>query len=437
MRVPLGLPVATFAPDKLRLYLTGEARTALTLLQMLHERTESIVLMESLSTGVKEREIPLGRKALTWAGFGDDEALLPFPRAAFPGFRLLSEYYALPQKFCFLDIAGVGRVAELDPAIDRFAVAFRFDAPLPAGTRVAKDALKLHCVPVVNIFSTTADPIRLSTQREEYLVRPAGLGPVHGEVYAVTRVQGLARGSSKRFDVSSFYDFSHLGSSRQDQFFYSLHLRPSVVGEGADLMMSFSTPEDAGIPPEVDVISVDMLATNRQHAAAVRAGELKEPTASSPAICTFKNLGAVTPHVPPPLGRELQWRVVAHATMNLRSLTETEVLRAALDVYNLHGLVDRQAARANELRLAALKDIRLSAAERVWRGTAVRGVGIDIDLDEKGFDGDGDLFLFGAILDRFFANYVSLNSFSRTTVHGVQSKLKFAWPPRSGNLTLL
>lgn len=437
MRVPLGLPIASFAPDKLRFYLTGEARSALTLLHMLHERTESIVLMESLSTGVKEREIPLGRRALSWAGFGDDEALLPFPRAAFPGFRLLAEYYALPQKFCFLDVQGVGRIAELDPAIDRFAVAFRFDGQLPPGTRIAKDALKLHCVPVVNIFSTTADPIRLSAHREEYLVRPAGLAPAHGEVYAVTRVQGLSRGSSKRFDVGSFYDFSHLGASRQDQFFYSLHLRPSVVGEGADLMMSFSTPEDAGIPPEVDVISVDMLATNRQHATAVRAGEIKEPTASSPAICSFKNLVAVTPHVPPPLGRELQWRVVAHATMNLRSLTEPEVLRAALDVYNLHGLVDRQAARANELRLAALKDIRLSAAERVWRGTAVRGVGIDVDLDEKGFDGDGDLFLFGAILDRFFANYVSLNSFSRTTVHGVQSKLKFAWPPRSGNLTLL
>jgi type VI secretion system protein ImpG len=123
--------------------------------------------------------------------------------------------------------------------------------------------------------------------------------------------------------------------------------------------------------------------------------------------------------------------------MGLRALTEPEVLRAVLDVYNLHALVDRQAARANELRVAAVKDVRVSPAERLHRGAAIRGIHVELDLDEAGFSGDGDMFLFSAVMERFFSNYISLNSFSRTTVNGIGSKIKFTWPARSGNQMML
>jgi type VI secretion system protein ImpG len=436
-RVPSGLPIAAFAPPTLRLHLAGETRQSLALLMALRERTESVVLIETRATGGPEREIALGRRAIRLVGFEEEEALLPAPTAAFPGYRLLEEYYTLPGKFAFLDIEGVDRVAELGQEAQRFAIAFRFDAPLPGATRVGRDAVKLHCVPAVNVFRSTAEPIRLSSKRDEYLVRVAGLPPLQGEVYAIESVQAIARGTGRRYEIPSFYDFAHLGRARADQFYFTTHLRPSVIGEGADLSISVGSPEDGAIPPDADVLSIELLATNRGLASALRAGEVSVPTSSSPAICTFRNLSAVTRHVPPPLGRELHWRAIAHAVMGLRSLTETEVLRTTLDVYNLQSIHDRQAARANELRLGALRDVRVAAAERIHRGAAVRGVSIDIDLDEGGFDGDGDLFLFAAVLERLFGDYVSLNSFSLVTVHGLQSKLRLAWPPRSGSLTLL
>lgn len=436
-KVPLGLPLAEVAPKSVRLHLTGETRQSLALLMQLYERTENVVLLETRATGAKEREIPLGKKAMRLVGLDENEAMLPFPRGTFPGFRLLSEYYALPAKFAFLDIVGVDRVAELDKEISKFAIAFRFASQMPASTRINKESIKLHCVPIVNIFSTTADPIRLANTREQYMVRVAGLPPAHGEVYSIKSVEAVSRGTGKRLSIPRFYDFAHLGRARQEQYFYTTHVLPSVVSEGADLSLSIGTPEDVGVPPEADVLSIDLLATNRQIAGALRAGEVSVATASSPAVCTFRNLSAVTRWVPPPMGRDLQWRAIAHAVMGLRSLAELEVLRAALDVYNIHATVDRQAARANELRLAALKQVRLLPDERLHRGAAVRGVAVDIEVDEQGFDGDGDLFLFGAVLDRFFGDYVSVNSFSRTTVHGLQTKLRLQWPPRSGSLTLL
>jgi type VI secretion system protein ImpG len=108
-----------------------------------------------------------------------------------------------------------------------------------------------------------------------------------------------------------------------------------------------------------------------------------------------------------------------------------------LSIYNLGAISDRQAARANELRALALRDVRLKPAERLFRGIPVRGVALEIDLDESGFAGDGDLFLFGAVLERLFSHYVSLNSFSMTTVRALQTKARYAWPARSGNLTMI
>src|SRR5262249_34427593 len=188
---------------------------------------------------------------------------------------------------------------------------------------------------------------------------------------------------------------------------------------------------------DADTISIDLLATNRSVASALRPGDISVHTASSPAFVTFANIGPVTPHVPAPLGRELQWRAVAHAAIGFRALTEPEVLRAVIDVYNLHAMVDRQAARANELRVGAIRDVRVRPEERLHRGAAVRGVAIDVDLDEDGFAGDGDLFLFSAVLDRLLAEHISINSFARSTFRTLRSKLELKWPPRSGNTMLL
>src|SRR5262249_20723769 len=156
------------------------------------------------------------------------------------------------------------------------------------------------------------------------------------------------------------------------------HVRPSVTGDGAETVVSFGTARDSGVLPEADAISIELLATNGALTRGLRAGEICVPTASSPAVATFANLAPPTPYVPPPFGRDLQWRVVAHAAMNLSSIAQVDVLRAALDVYNFQARVDAQSARENELRLAALRSVKLSPAEQLYRGAPIRGVAIDV-----------------------------------------------------------
>ncbi|RPJ71941.1 MAG: type VI secretion system baseplate subunit TssF, partial [Desulfobacteraceae bacterium] len=66
-----------------------------------------------------------------------------------------------------------------------------------------------------------------------------------------------------------------------------------------------------------------------------------------------------------------------------------------------------------------------------------RGVQVTLELDEDKFVGAG-LYLFAAVLERFFAQYVSVNSFSQLSVKTIQrSEMLKQWPPRSGNRVLL
>ncbi len=434
LRSVTGAPLANVLPPALRLHFAGEPHIALSVLFAVNRQLADIVLTPVQGRGAP-RELSLGTKVLHWVGFEEDEGLLPLGRHVFPGFRLLEEYYVMPSKFSFVDISDLKRVAEIDKEATRIVLGLRLDRALPPTMRVTPQNVKLHCVPIINVFDTTSEPIRLTPSRERFVVRPAGLPPSHGEVYAFKDVQAILRGSTSRVTIPPFYEFSH--AAKSEHGFYSTHITPSVTGDGADLLISFNTPEGSGRMLDAETISIDLLATNRSVAAALRPGDVSVHTGSSPAFVTFSNIQAMTPHVSPPLGRELQWRAVAHAAIGLRALTEPDVLRAILDVYNLHAIEDRQAARANELRIGAIKDVRVRPEERLHRGAAVRGVAIDVDLDEDGFAGDGDVFLFSAILDRMLGEHVSINSFAHNTFRTLRSKLEFRWPARSGNTTLL
>jgi type VI secretion system protein ImpG len=437
IRVPSGVPAAQFGAEKVRFHLAGDTRASLGLLAAVLQHATDISLVEGRGEP-EARSVSLGRGVLRPVGFDLEEALLPACEGVFPGFRLLTEFHALPVNFAFFDVGGLLRLRELDPRASSFSIVVAFDGPLPPDVRVGPESVKLHCVPIVNVFPTTAEPIRVDPARSRYLLRPAGLRQHEGEVYAVRAVEALTSGEGGRLKIPSFYAFDggSAGRGAGRALAYATHTRPNTVGDGSDTLLDL-VGGDLAEELSVEALSIDLLATNGALASALRPGEIVKATPSSPPFATFKNIVPVSLHVSPPAGRELQWRAVAHAAMNLRAATEVAVIRGLLEVYDLPAIVDKQAARARELRAAALLGVDVTPAERLFKGVPVRGIDILIRVDERAFRGDGDLFLFGAVLAEFFAGYVSINSFARTSIEGVPSKVRFSWPARSGTTSLV
>mgnify|MGYP003348294086 CR=1 FL=1 len=63
-----------------------------------------------------------------------------------------------------------------------------------------------------------------------------------------------------------------------------LHLSQSMLAEGADAFISFGTPRDAGVIPDTEVVSVDLVATNGRVASNLPANEIRVPVPMSPEI---------------------------------------------------------------------------------------------------------------------------------------------------------
>lgn len=433
-----GATMAALAPTKLRFYIHGERKLQDDLRLWIGAHIENAALAMVDANGRDTTLVSLPAKAVQLTGFAEDESLIPFPPTVYPGFRLLQEYFTLPQKFAFFEVSGLDQLPA-DKIADRFAILIHFKDGLPPNTRVTRDNLRLFCAPIVNLFDHTTDPIKPDPTKHEYLARAAGAAPNAHEIYGIETVTGIARRTSQRVEIPSFISFEHEldAEAAQRAVFYQPHVRPAAIGEGIDVYLSFGSPEDSAVLPEFDVISVEATCTNRRLPTQLKVGDVRVSTATSPAVATFTNLAGVTQPLPPPIGRELQWRVLAHMAMSYRSITELEVLRATLDIYNFQAVADRQAARANQLRLAAIKAIEVRPTDRLYRGAPVRGVATHVELDEDGFSSEGDMYLFASILNEMLAAYVSLNSFTQLSVRGTNTRVEYKWAPKNGNLNLI
>ena len=65
-----------------------------------------------------------------------------------------------------------------------------------------------------------------------------------------------------------------------------------------------------------------------------------------------------------------------------------------------------------------------------------RGMEVTLTCDETAFEGSG-VFLLGAVLERFFAKYVSLNSFTETVLRTTQRGEIMRWKTRTGRRKIL
>ena len=123
-------PETTFTQlgvDRLRFFLRGPVNQTLALYELLGAHAISIAYADS---AVDPTPVIVPATAIEPAGFSPDEALLPWSARGFSGFRLLTEYFAFPEKFLFLDFTRMD-AKTLVSAGNRLEVFVYLDRSLP------------------------------------------------------------------------------------------------------------------------------------------------------------------------------------------------------------------------------------------------------------------------------------------------------------------
>jgi type VI secretion system protein ImpG len=67
-------------------------------------------------------------------------------------------------------------------------------------------------------------------------------------------------------------------------------------------------------------------------------------------------------------------------------------------------------------KLDAIVDVKHFQIQRFEKGFLLRGIDIVVTLDANGFSGEGDINLFGEMLNRFFALYADIHLFNQLTL---------------------
>jgi type VI secretion system protein ImpG len=434
------LPGATLGQSgiqRLRLHFVGEPAYQLYYWLCHHAGTIKLRLG---GQGRPVEEIALPDCKIQPFGFAKEEALLPYPKTSFDGYRLLQEYFAFPQKFLAIDLSDLRPLARRGAATT-FEILITLTKAPPASLRLTKDHVRLFCTPIVNLFRLDSQPIQVSHERTEYLLRPAAAPVSHYELFSVDRAVGHLRGTGEELRYEPFYSFRQSNGNATATAFYQTHLRQSMADDGAcETYVSFLDADEMPVRDldmQTDILTFDLTCTNRDLPSKLHVGDIQMPTDSSPGFAQFRNVVRVSAAGRAPLGSDLHWRLLSHLSLNYLSLARVESLRSLLDLYNFAARQDEQAKRAHIRLLKGIADIQSCGKDYLFRGAPVRGTEITLSLKGEHFAGEGDVLLFGSLLNEFFSLYASLNSFTELQVKLVEQGELYSWPVRIGQQVLV
>jgi len=382
--------------------------------------------------------LQLNAKQVEPVGFAEDEALIPYPLNTFRGYRYLQEYFAFPDKFLFVDLKGLEIIQRVPDDLLKQArgLELRFDIHKAGVQRIRPtlDNVRLYCTPVVNLFPHDAIPIRLDGKQDQYLLLPAEYDAQQCGVFSVDRVTGWKPGGMGYEEYVPFESFEHDPSFDVPvaRPHYSVRQQPSLLGEGQETWLSFGLRN----LDQHETLSIELTCTNQNLPRQLKLGDICKPCEDTPEFLSFRNISAVTPSYAPPLQRDYLWKLISNMSLNYLSLANVEALKVILETYDLPRYYDKHAENVSRRRLGGLAHIAHQHVDRLHRGLPVRGVRTELTMNQDGFIGEGDLFLFASVLNEFFALYASLNSYHELRVQSTQGEV-YQWTPRMGQQPLL
>lgn len=388
------------------------------------------------------------------AGFAEDEALLPNTLRGFSGYRLLQEYAALPQRFLNLRIADLAaRLARVDGTEAEIVLFFsRTDPALES--LVDATSLALFCTPAINLFSKRLDRIVLGTHAWEHHAVPDRTRPMDFEVHSIERCVGHGTGAIAEQRFLPLYS-SHHTESRAHAAYFTLRRAPRVLSAkqktqgprssyvGQEVFLSLVDAQQAPYREDLRQLALTALVSNRDLPTTLPTGGsagadrwlLDAPGTAARVRCVR---GPTRPQFRQPHG-DVGWSLVSHLSLNYLSFAGEEPTRAAAALRSLLALYGPTQDASWDKQVEGLHAV--SARQVVRRlpfpGPLTFGTGVEITMlvDELAFQG-GSPFLLGCVLDRFFARYVALNTFTEAVLRTPNRGEVMRWPARCGEQAL-
>jgi type VI secretion system protein ImpG len=267
------------------------------------------------------------------------------------------------------------------------------------------------------------------------------------EVFSIEKLAGMGADEVAGVPIQPFYSASHRKQPNQETSYYTMQRRRRLYSTrqlqtgartsyiGTECFVAIVDGRDQPAGEGFRQIDVDALCTNRDLPIQTSFGKGRTDFVldGSAPVSTIRCISGPTyPKASPAFG-ETSWKLISHLSLNYISLRDSaqgaDLLRELLSLYadSNDPVLARQIEGVRNITYAAV-------VERIPGGGPIsygRGLKITLTLDDAAFEGTGILNL-AAVLEQFFARYVSLNSFTRMELRShLRGEIK-TWPLRLG-----
>jgi type VI secretion system protein ImpG len=407
--------------DTIKLYLHGDPATAMALYQALTAQAEEVSVT---FPGEAVRPLVLGRQeAIQPCHLDADNLLVSSSGRGFLGFHLLHEYFCFREKYQFVALRNLKNVSWQKKCCE-FMVHIRLAEALSDEYRLSRENFRLHCAPAINLFESTSEPISLTHKQTEYPVVADTNHPDGIIIYSVNGVTGKQPETGKIHIYSALPSFNH--RSGTDRSYHVSHR----VREGCRPMTYLSV--GGAITERQEILSCDITACNgaipREH---LQVRDIKAPAREFPSNITCENITRPGRFLMPPARPDYRLALVAHLTVSYNSLASIGSFGHLLSLY------DWSDQEQSGKRIRGITDIRVSPLHRVYRGALLRGMDMQLTMEESEYISPADAYMFGTILHHFFSMYASINAFVQTGLRLTPSNREMTWEPLLGENFLI
>ncbi len=287
------------------------------------------------------------------------------------------------------------------------------------------------------------------------MVVPDRMRPLDYEVFSVGSVEGFPADGGPTQPFLPFYAANDLSRNPGHRSYYTLRRQPHLLSSrarvrgprssylGHDVFVSLVDGDNAPVRDDLRQLGLDLMCTNRDLPISMPVGKKHTDfTVGGERAGRLDPLPRRPDHAAP-LPRRGRLRLALHLPS-----------RAQLPEPGRHRPRARRgrAARAAAPLCAAQRHGRRRASSRACSRSATspivrripgagpvcagRGLQVTLTMDDSAFGGTGGILL-AAVLDRFFAKYVSINAFTETVMRSPDRGEVMRWPMRLGSRAVL